>query len=109
MCRNTTGLGIYDTDLNAIKDKSEYIGKSTNNEAEYRALIAALERAVRYCKDHVEHYSDSELLVKQLKGQYRVKAGNLKPLFGKVSTMRKKFGSVKHNLCSQDRQVAGKD
>jgi ribonuclease HI len=109
MCRNTTGLGIYDTDLNAIKDKSEYIGKSTNNETEYRALIAALERAVRYCKDHVEHYSGSELLVKQLKGQYMVKAGNLKPLFGKVSTMRKKFGSVKHHLCSQDQQAAGKD
>jgi len=43
MCRNTTGLGIYDTDLNAIKNQSEYIGKSTNNEAEYRALIAALD------------------------------------------------------------------
>lgn len=102
-------MGIYDTDLNAIKEKSEYIGKSTNNEAEYKALIATLERAVRYCKDHVEHYSDSELLVKQLKGQYRVKAGNLKPLFGKVSTLRKIFGSVKHNLCSQDQQAAGKD
>jgi len=42
----------------------------------------------------VEHYNDSELLVKQLNGQYRVKAGNLKPLFGKVSTLSKKFGSV---------------
>ncbi len=97
MCRNTTGLGIYDIDWNAIKEKSEYIGKSTNNEAEYRALVAALGRAARYCKDDVEHYSDSELLVKQLKGQYRVNAGNLKPLFGKVSTLSKKFGSVKHH------------
>ena len=109
MCRNTTGLGIYDTDLNAIKEKSEDIGKSTNNEAEYRALITALEWAVRYCKDHVEHYSDSELLVKQLNGQYRVKTGNLKPLFGKVLSMKKRFGSVKHHLCSQDRQVADED
>ena len=89
-------MGIYDTDLNAIKEKCEYTGKSTNNEAEYQALVAALERAARYCKDDVEHYSDSELLVRQLKGQYRVKAGNLKPLFGKVSTLSKKFGSVKH-------------
>jgi len=97
MCRNTTGLGIYDTDWNAIEEKSEYIGKGTNNEAEYQALIAALGRAARYCKDDVEHYSDSELLVRQLKGQYRVKAGNLKPLFGKVSTLSKKFGSVKHH------------
>jgi len=90
------GYGIYDQDWNAIEEKSEYIGKGTNNEAEYQALIAALGRAARYCKDDVEHYSDSELLVKQLKGQYRVKAVNLKPLFGKVSTISKKFGSVKH-------------
>lgn len=100
-------MGIYDTDLNAIKEKSEYIGKGTNNEAEYRALIAALERAVSYCKDHVEHYSNSELLVNQLKGQYMVKAGNLKPMFGKVSTLRKKFGSVKHcHVRRTDRRVA---
>ena len=97
MCRNTTGLGIYDTDLNVIKEKCEYIGKGTNNEAEYQALVAALERAARYCKDDVEHYSNSELLVRQLKGQYKVKAVNLKPLFGKVSTLSNKFGSVRHH------------
>lgn len=90
------GYGIYDADWNVIEEKAEYIGKGTNNEAEYRALIAVLERAARYCRDDVEHYSDSELLVRQLKGQYRVKAGNLKPLFEKVSLLRKKFASVKH-------------
>ena len=107
MCRNTTGLGIYNINWNAIEEKSEYIGKGTNNEAEYRALVAALKLAARYYKDDVEHYSDSELLVKQLKGQYRVKAGNLKPLFGKVSTMRKKFGSVKyHHVRMTDKRLA---
>jgi ribonuclease HI len=101
------GYGIYDQDWNIIEEKYEYIGKWTNNEAEYRALIAALGRATLYCKEDVEHYSDSELLVKQLKGQYRVKAGNLKPLFSKVSTMRKKFGSVKHkHVRRTDRRLA---
>jgi ribonuclease HI len=101
------GYGIYDQDWNIIEEKSEYIGKGTNNEAEYRALVAALGRAILYCKEDVEHYSDSELLVKQLKGQYRVKAGNLKPLFSKVSTMRKKFGSVKHkHVRRTDRRLA---
>ena len=90
------GYGIYDQDWNAIEEKSEYIGKGTNNEAEYRALVAALGRATLYCMGDVEHYSDSELLVKQLKGQYRVKAVNLKPLFSKISAMRKKFSSVRH-------------
>jgi ribonuclease HI len=101
------GYGIYDQDWNVIDEKFEYIGKGTNNEAEYRALVAALERAARYCKDDVEHYSDSELLVKQLKGQYRVKAVNLKPLFGKVSTLSKKFGSVKHlHVLRTDKRLA---
>ncbi|MCL7414840.1 MAG: ribonuclease H, partial [ANME-2 cluster archaeon] len=49
------GYGIYDTDWVVIEEKAEYIGKGTNNEAEYRALVAALERAARYCKDEVEH------------------------------------------------------
>ena len=53
----------------------------------------------------MEHYSDSELLVRQLNGQYRVKAGNLKPLFGKVSTLSKKFGSVNHHVCRTDKRL----
>ena len=101
------GYGIYDADWSVVEEKAEYIGKATNNEAEYRALVAALERAAHYCKDEVEHYSDSELMVKQLKGQYRVKAGNLKPLFEKVSKLRKKFASVKHqHVRRTDKRVA---
>jgi len=53
---SSIGYGIYDQDWNAIEEKSEYIGKGTNNEAEYQALISALGRATRYCKDDVEHY-----------------------------------------------------
>ncbi|MCK4937104.1 MAG: ribonuclease HI family protein [Methanosarcinales archaeon] len=101
------GYGIYDTDWGVVEEKAEYIGKATNNEAEYRALVAALERAAHFCKDEVEHFSDSELMVKQLKGQYRVKAENLKPLFEKVSKLRKIFALVKHqHVRRSDKRVA---
>lgn len=101
------GYGIYDTDWGIIEEKAEYIGNATNNEAEYRALVAALERAAHYSKGDVEHYSDSELLIKQLKGQYRVKAGNLKPLFERVLKIKGKFTSVKHHhVRRSDRRVA---
>ena len=90
------GYGIYDSEWGIIEEQSEYIGKATNNEAEYRALIAALNRARHYCKDEVEHYTDSELMAKQLNGQYRVKAENLKPLFAMVSHVKQYFRSVKH-------------
>jgi ribonuclease HI len=91
------GYGLYDPNWNVIEEQSQYIGKGTNNEAEYRALMAALDKATHYTKDEIEHYSDSELLTRQLKGQYKVRAENLKPLFDKVSLKIKDFKSVKHH------------
>ena len=56
------------------------LGRATNNEAEYRALLLALEEARRRGADEVTIFSDSLLLVEQIKGRFRVKAENLKPL-----------------------------
>lgn len=58
-----------------------YLGKTTNNVAEYAALLAALERALAAGKPPVEVRSDSELLVRQLMGSYRVRARHLQPLW----------------------------
>lgn len=60
---------------------SLYIGQATNNVAEYAALVAALERATPLRPDSVEVRSDSELMVRQLSGAYRVKAPHLRPLW----------------------------
>lgn len=90
------GYGLYDPGWNVIEEKAEYIGRATNNEAEYRALIKALGRAAEYCTDEILHYSDSELLIRQLKGHYRVKAKNLIPLFDTVMKLGKKFKSMTH-------------
>jgi ribonuclease HI len=58
-----------------------YIGETTNNVAEYRALLLALEEAERHAPDSLTVYSDSELLVRQLRGEYKVKAPHLRPLY----------------------------
>ena len=63
---------------------SQRIGRATNNQAEYRAIIAALEEAARLGARQVEIKTDSELVVKQIKGEYRVKKAILKPLYQQV-------------------------
>lgn len=79
------GVAIYQ-DKVLLDTISLYLGKKTNNEAEYLALIAALE----FVKEHklngkINIFADSQLLVKQMKGEYKVKAPTIIPLFGRVN------------------------
>ncbi|MFQ6122579.1 MAG: ribonuclease HI family protein [Dehalococcoidales bacterium] len=67
---------------------SQPIGITTNNQAEYSAIIAALEKAIKLGATHVELYSDSELVVKQIGGKYRAKRVALKPLYQKVKQLQ---------------------
>jgi ribonuclease H / adenosylcobalamin/alpha-ribazole phosphatase len=73
----------------------ETIGVATNNVAEYRALIAGLEKAIEVGVDELEVVSDSELLVKQMKGEYRVKNENLRPLAVQASRLARQVGRVR--------------
>jgi ribonuclease HI len=70
---------------------SQAIGRATNNQAEYRAIIAALEEAVKLGVEQVDMRSDSELVVKQISGEYRVKNVALKSLYQKVRQLRSQF------------------
>ena len=70
---------------------SQAIGNTTNNQAEYRAIIAALEKALSMGADSIELCSDSELVVKQVKGQYRVKKDTLKPLYEQVMQLKSRL------------------
>ncbi|MEE9200758.1 MAG: ribonuclease HI family protein [Candidatus Brocadiales bacterium] len=74
------GVVIYDGEHNVLDEIAEYIGEATNNVAEYRALIRGLERALEYPPVKVEVFCDSELVVKQMNGQYKVKAPSILPL-----------------------------
>lgn len=69
----------------------DYIGETTNNQAEYRAMIAALERAKALGVTDVSAFADSELLVKQLNREYRVRNKDLAPLFLRVWNLAQSF------------------
>jgi len=89
-----SGLGVVIKDEHGkvIKEIGEYIGEMTNNVAEYRALIRALEEAKALRADSVEVRSDSALLVSQLQGSYRVKSPDLGPLYLDAIRLLREFG-----------------
>jgi probable phosphoglycerate mutase len=77
------GFGVYIQNENGEKvaELSEYLGIRTNNFAEYSGLLAALEYALRYDHPRLKVVSDSELMVKQIKGEYKVKSPDLRLLY----------------------------
>lgn len=74
-----------------VVEISEPIGRATSNEAEYTALIRGLEEAESRGVDDIEVLSDSELMVRQVAGEYRVKSARLKPLFARVGRLVARF------------------
>ena len=86
--RAAMGVIIKDERGELMARISRRIGTTTNNQAEYRAIIAALEKAIELGATHVVINSDSELVVKQLNGRYRVKNAHLKPLYQKIKQLQ---------------------
>lgn len=88
---------------------SRRIGHTTNNQAEYRAIIAAMEKALALGVVGVELRSDSELVVRQIKGLYRVKKAELRPLYERVKELEKRLEAftIKH-IPRQQNKVADK-
>jgi len=78
------GAAIKDEQGKLITSISQPIGWATNNQAEYRAIIVALKKAIELGADQVDVRSDSELVVKQINGSYRVKNAALKSLYQQV-------------------------
>jgi len=91
--------------------ESRYLGHTTNNVAEYQALLMGLERALGVGVRRVEVRADSELLIKQLLGDYRVKSLGLKPLFDQAKALLARFDSfalthVRRELNTEADQLA---
>jgi len=78
------GATIKDEQGRLLATVSRSIGRATNNQAEYRAVIAALEQAIKLGARQVELNLDSQLVARQVTGRYRVKSQALKPLFDKT-------------------------
>ncbi len=84
-----------------------YLGETTNNQAEYRALIEALKRAKQHGATTVECFLDSELVVEQMTGRYKVKNGGLQSLFQKAQHLAQQFENVafRHIPREQNKQA----
>jgi ribonuclease HI len=89
-------------DGTVLDARGEAIGVATNNVAEYSALVAGLERAVEAGVDELEVVSDSELLVKQMRGEYRVKNAALQDLFVAASRLARKIHRVTYTAVRRE-------
>ncbi len=94
---------VLEADDGTVLDaRGETIGVATNNVAEYRALVAGLERAVEVGVDVLEVVSDSELLVKQMRGEYRVKNRALQDLFLEASNLARAIQRVTYTAVRRE-------
>ena len=98
------GIIFVDENEKIIYQYKECIGKSTNNEAEYKALIKALEIAKNYYTKKIICFSDSELLVNQLTGIYKIKKEHLKKLFYKIKEIEKNFEKIIYNQIERENE-----
>ena len=91
------GIGaiLHDVDGKVVAEISRHLGETTNNQAEYKALIAGLEKAEELKVKEVDCFLDSELVVKQLNREYKVKNAELAPLFLKVHNLSLSFKKIK--------------
>lgn len=87
---------LADADGTILDERSETIGRATNNVAEYSGLVAGLQKAAELGVRELDVVSDSELLVKQMQGEYRVKNEALKELWEEASDLERRFGRVRY-------------
>ncbi|MFH1169050.1 MAG: ribonuclease HI family protein [Chloroflexota bacterium] len=100
------GAVISDKRGKPIASISQCLGTTTNNQAEYRAIIAALEKAIGLGARQVVLHSDSELAVKQINGAYRVKNEALKPLYQQVKRLQARLEKLTIDCIPRERNSA---
>lgn len=103
------GIGaiLTNSDGKVLKEISHYIGIATNNQAEYKALIFGLEKALSLGITEIECFLDSELIVKQISREYKVKNKELAPLFLRVHNLLMRFKSYNcHHVVRENNREA---
>ncbi|HWX55270.1 MAG TPA: ribonuclease HI family protein [Verrucomicrobiae bacterium] len=101
------GVVIRNSEGKVVEELSEYLGLQTNNFAEYSGLLAALDYALREKVARLKVRSDSELLVRQMKGVYKVKNPALQELFARAQSLVRKLEhfSIEHVFREQNREA----
>jgi len=106
-CRKNPGpsaIGIVFLDLkgNLIAEHKECIGVTTNNRAEYLAIIRALELGTEYCRNKLSIFSDSEIVINQLNGTFAIKVKELRDLFKQIKINEQFYKEVIYNWVSRE-------
>jgi len=96
------GYVLESEDGHVLDARGETIGVATNNVAEYRALIAGLEKAVEVGIDELEVVSDSELLVNQMRGDYKVKNDTLRGLVAEATALADRLRKVRYTAVRRE-------
>lgn len=100
--RAGVGVLLYSTDKKLIKKISKFIGITTNNVAEYMALIYGLEEALYLRAKNVDCFLDSQLLVRQLKGSYKVRDKKLRLFYYQVNHLKSFFRRISFNYIRRE-------
>jgi len=87
---------LVDSRENIITSEAGTLGRKTNNEAEYQAVINSLQKAASRSFRRVVVHSDSELVIRQIRGEYRVRKAHLRDLFSRVKELEQSFLSVEY-------------
>ena len=93
------GFTISDKERKLLHEEGEYIGQTTNNVAEYTAVLRALKWVQKNFSDkkvEIELFADSKLAAEQLSGRYKIKHPNLKPLFSQIKILEMELGNIKY-------------
>lgn len=99
------GVVLKDSSGKILKELGTYLGVCTNNEAEYKALIKGLQVAAEKKALNLKCYLDSELVVKQLRGEYKVKSDKLRVFYNQVKKLEGSFSRIEYHYVSRKKNV----
>lgn len=90
--KSACGFAILDAvSNNIVVERSKYLGEMSVPQAEYEGLVFALDAASEFCRDQIEVWLDSELVVRQMTGEYCIRSPQVKPLFDQVKVLERRF------------------
>ena len=98
------GIMICDEKGNILKEHSEVIGETTNNVAEYTGVLVAFELAKSLGLEEIEYYGDSQLVVRQLSGEYKIKTPHILTLVNQVREVQKHFQKVRFHQIPREHE-----
>jgi len=100
------GIVFYNNQGKEILKVSKFLGKSTNNQAEYQAVILALKIArAKFFPNQIQFFLDSKLIVEQLSGNYKIKNQGLKPLYFQAKKLQLNFPLVLYNYIPREKNI----